>query len=548
MADRTLRSAAVMAAGTVLSRLLGFIRIALLAAAIGTALRGDIFTAANTIPNSLYILLAGGVFNTVLVPQLVRAIKNHDDGGQDFTNRILTFGFVVLAIVTVACVLLAPAIAELYLPKELHDPSRVTEKANMIMFVRLCLPQIFFYGAFVLVGQVLNARRRFGPMMWAPIANNIVACASIVVFLLIYRVGDNPPTYSHGEELLLGLGHTVGIAVQLLVLLPYLKASGHTYKPKFGLRGTGLGHTARLGIWTVLFVAVNQVTLVVVTQLAIAGSASSDPGAKAGLFAYSTAMLIILVPHGIVTVSLATAALPQMSALAADGDTAEVGRMSARSIRQTLAIVVPAAAAMIAFAYPIVTIIAGYGSGKNNLTLMSYTLMTLALGIVPFTVQYFQLRTFYAFEDTRTPFFLQCVIAATNIAAAVIGVRVLLDQAHLRFSGVVLGGAYALAYLVAVLISRPVLRRRVPRVPGAGIGLPLLAMVIAAVAGAGAGRVVLWLLSLAIDWSGPLGAVLQLAAAAAVMLPVYAAVSRVLRIHEVNDVVSMVTSKLPIRR
>ncbi|MFF0266025.1 murein biosynthesis integral membrane protein MurJ [Kribbella sp. NPDC004536] len=548
MADRTLRSAAVMAAGTVLSRLLGFIRIALLAAAIGTALRGDIFTAANTIPNSLYILLAGGVFNTVLVPQLVRAIKNHDDGGQDFTNRVLTFGFVVLAIVTVGCVLLAPAIAELYLPKELHDPSRASERASMVMFVRLCLPQIFFYGAFVLVGQVLNARRRFGPMMWAPIANNIVACASIIVFLVIYRVGDTPPTYSHGEELLLGLGHTLGIAVQLLVLLPYLRASGHRYRMKFGLRGTGLGHTAKLGIWTVLFVAVNQVTLVVVTQLAIAGSASGDPGAKAGLFAYSTAMLIILVPHGIVTVSLATAALPQMSALAADGDTAEVGRMSARSIRQTLAIVVPAAAAMIAFAYPIVTLIAGYGSGKNNLTLMSYTLMTLALGIVPFTIQYFQLRTFYAFEDTRTPFFLQCVIAATNIAAAVIGVRVLLDQAHLRFSGVVLGAAYALAYLVAVLLSRPVLRRKVPRVPGAGIGLPLLAMVIAAVAGAGAGKVVLWILSLAIDWSGPLGAILELAVAAIVMLPVYAAVSRVLRIHEVNDVVSMVTSKLPIRR
>ena len=126
MADRTLRSAAVMAAGTVLSRLLGFVRIALLAAAIGTTLRGDIFTAANTIPNSLYILLAGGVFNTVLVPQLVRAIKNHADGGQDFTNRLLTFGFVVLAVVTVACVLLSPLIAELYLPKELSDPSRAS--------------------------------------------------------------------------------------------------------------------------------------------------------------------------------------------------------------------------------------------------------------------------------------------------------------------------------------------------------------------------------------------------------------------------------------
>jgi putative peptidoglycan lipid II flippase len=545
MADRTLRSAAVMAAGTVLSRLLGFVRIALLAAAIGTALRGDIFTAANTIPNSLYILLAGGVFNTVLVPQLVRAIKNHDDGGQDFTNRLLTFGFVVLAFVTVACVLLSPLIAELYLPKELHDPSRASERASMVMFVRLCLPQIFFYGAYVLVGQVLNARRRFGPMMWAPIANNIVACTSIVVFLFVYRVGSTPPTFSHGEELLLGLGHTVGIAVQLLVMLPYLRASGHHYKVKFGLRGTGLGQTARLGLWTVLFVAVNQVTLVVVTQLAIAGSASNSPGAKAGLVAYSTAMLIILVPHGIVTVSLATAALPQMSALASEGNVAEVSRLSARSLRQALGIVIPAAAAMIAFAHPITTVISGYGAGANNTQLMAYTLMTLALGVVPFTVQYFQLRTFYAFEDTRTPFFMQCAIAAVNSTAAIVGVRVLLDKDHLRYSAVVLGAAYSIAYLVAVMLSRSVLARRIPRVSGAGIGLPMLAMVIAAVAGAGVGRVVISVIESVTTWSGPITSAVLLVIAAGVMLPVYIAVARVLRIHEVTDLVSMVTSKLP---
>jgi putative peptidoglycan lipid II flippase len=234
-----------------------------------------------------------------------------------------------------------------------------------------------------------------------------------------------------------------------------------------------------------------------------------------------------------------------MSSLAAEGDVTEVARLSARSIRQTLAIVVPAAAAMVAFAQPITMVIAGYGAGRNNTELMGYTLIALALGLIPFTVQYFQLRTFYAFEDTRTPFFLQCVIAATNIAAAIVGVRVVLGEEHLRFSGVALGAAYSLAYLVAVLMSRRVLRRRVPRVSGSGVGLPLVAMVIAAAVGAGLGRLVLVLLDLVTDWDGPLASALQLAIAAAVMLPVYVGVARVLRIHEVTDVVSVVTSKLP---
>ena len=139
MADRTLRSAGVMAAGTVLSRLLGFVRIALLAAAHRHRAARRHLHRREHIPNSLYILLAGGVFNTVLVPQLVRAIKNHDDGGQDFTNRLLTFGFVVLAVVTVGCVLLAPRSPGCTCRKELKDPSRAPERASMVD-VRPALP------------------------------------------------------------------------------------------------------------------------------------------------------------------------------------------------------------------------------------------------------------------------------------------------------------------------------------------------------------------------------------------------------------------------
>ncbi len=545
MADRTARAAAVMAVGTVLSRLLGFARIALLAAAIGTALRNDLFTVANTIPNSLYILLAGGVFNTVLVPQLVRAIKSDDDAGQEYTDRIITAGLVVLAVLTTACVILGPEIAQLYMPDRMNAADRVEQRAEIEFFTRLCLPQIFFYGAFVLVGQVLNARGRFGPMMWAPIANNVVAGLSIVAFMVFYRVGADPATYSTGESLLLGLGHTVGIAVQLLVLIPYLRSTGYRYRPRFGLRGTGLGKTVKLGLWTVLFVAVNQVTLIVVTRLALSGTASVGAGDDAaGVFAYSTAMLVFLVPHGIISVSLATAMLPRVSALAADGDNVEVARVSARSIRQALAIVVPAATAMFAFAVPAMLLIAGNGAANGNTTGMSLTLMALSLGLVPFTVQYFQLRTFYAFEDTRTPFLIQLVIAAVNITTAIVGVSLLTDH---RFNAVVLAGAYTVAYTVGVLFSRAVLRRRVPRVAGAGITLPAIAMGIAATVAAAVAWAVVFTIDRAGTFSGPLWAMVSLAIGGAIMLPVYAALARVLRIHEVNDLVQTVTRRLPVR-
>lgn len=539
MADRTVRAAAVMAAGTVLSRITGFVRIALLAAVVGTEVRNDLFTVANTIPNSLYILLAGGVFNTVLVPQLVRAIRQHGDGGQEYTDRLMTAGFVVLAVLTTICVAIAPLIARLYIPSGLSG----TQRADIEFFTRLCLPQIFFYGAYVLVGQVLNARQRFGPMMWAPIANNFVAIGTILLFWNLYGAHRLPATYSDRESLLLGLGHTAGIAVQLLVLLPYLRAAGYRYRPKFGLRDTGLGRTAKLGLWTVLFVAVNQVTLIVVTRLALAGTSGAGGQKAAGVFAYSTSMLIFLVPHGIITVSLATAILPRLSAEAADGDNAAVARDAAATTRQALAVVVPAAIAMFAFAFPLMSVIAEYGSAKGRTGLMALTLMTLSLGLLPFTVQYLQLRTFYAFEDTKTPFLIQCGIAAVNIAAALIGVKVVLTSP--RFSAVALGAAYAIAYLVGVLVSRAVLRRRVPAVEGAEVLDPLARMVLAATIAAGAGLVPAGLVNIATNGTGPGYSALLLAVAAAVMLPVYAALARVLHIDEVNDLVRTVTTRLP---
>ena len=162
-----LSSSAVMAAGTVVSRMSGFVRNALLAAAIGFELHADVFNIANTVPNMLYILLAGGVFNAVLVPQLVRAMKQDPDGGDAYAHRIVTLAGMFLAGVTAVLVLAAPLLMRLFLdPAFFTTPELAPQRESAIAFARYCLPQVFFYGMFVLLGQVLNARRVFGPMMW----------------------------------------------------------------------------------------------------------------------------------------------------------------------------------------------------------------------------------------------------------------------------------------------------------------------------------------------------------------------------------------------
>ncbi|MBA3232684.1 MAG: hypothetical protein H0T17_01855, partial [Propionibacteriales bacterium] len=317
-----------MAVGTLFSRLTGFLRASLLAAAIGLTLQGEVFNVANTIPNSLYILVAGGVFNTVLVPQLVRAIKTDVDGGDAYANRILTLGAIVLAGVTAILVLAAPLLLRLMVDGSFFtDPALEQERESLIDFARWCLPQIFFYGMFVLVGQILNARGRFGPMMWAPIVNNVISIAVIGTYLVLYAGAPAGGGYTARQEVLLGLGSTIGIAAQVLVLLPYLKASGFTISPRFDFRGTGLSHTLRLGIWTVGFVVVNQLAFYVMVHLATAGVAdgAARGGGGSGYTVYSNAFLLTQVPHSIVTVSLATATIPLISGLAADGRLADVG-------------------------------------------------------------------------------------------------------------------------------------------------------------------------------------------------------------------------------
>lgn len=441
-----LRSGAAMAAGSTVSRATGFVRSAVVVAALGTGLVADGYNVANTVPNILYILLMGGALNAVFVPELVRAAKEHKDGGAAYTDRLLTVCALGLVAITVAAVLAAPWIIGIY-----TDYTGAQAELTVAL-ARYCLPQIFFYGLFTLLGQVLNARGLFGAMMWTPVLNNLVVIAVFGLYLALALGKD--------DMALLGWGTTAGIVVQALALIPSLRAAGVRWRPRFDWRGSGLTRPLRSAGWLLLLVLTNQLAYWVVTRLSTStGQRAVDAGLTggAGYTAYSNAYLLWAVPQGIVTVSLVTALMPRMSRSAADGDLAAVRRDVSYALRSSAAIVVPAACALFALAPWVMGSVFEYGkTGPADVAVMAGMLMAFAPGLIAFSGQYVLSRGFYALSDTRTPFFLNLVIAGLNAGLCV--TAYLLLPARWAVTG--MAGAYSIALFAGFAATAHTLNRR----------------------------------------------------------------------------------------
>ncbi|WP_210439331.1 murein biosynthesis integral membrane protein MurJ [Nocardioides xinjiangensis] len=537
--QRILASSAVMAAGTVFSRASGFIRSALLVAALGGVLRADLFTIANTLPNMVYILLAGGIFNAVLVPQLVRRITDDPDGGDAYASRVITLSALFLGTVTVLLVVLAPLLLRVYLDGRFLEPDRAAHLESIVDLTRWCLPQVFFYGMYVLVGQVLNARGRFGPMMWAPIANNLIAVAMLLTYLLVWGpVGEGPlrdQAFDTGQEVLLGLGSTVGIVAQCLVLVPYLRASGFTYRPRFDFRDPELRRTLSLGMWTVLFVVVTQAAYLVVVRLASGGAVAGGTGYTV----YSSSLLIMMVPHSIVTVSLATAILPRISGFAHEGRLADLGSTVGSTLRTALALVLPFAVLL-----PVVAEdVAGFAFGWSDPDTAATFAPTLALfgpALVLFTVHYFMLRGFYAMEMTRLVFLIQVAVSLTNVLVA----TALVPSRPPEETAPMLVVAYLASYAVGAVASFALLQRTVGGLEAPQLVRFLVRMaVVLAAAGTTAWLVERGLAGLG-EHPGPVVALLRGGASAGAGLLVVLVGARLLRVREVMGLVDTVAARL----
>ncbi|MGW8556762.1 murein biosynthesis integral membrane protein MurJ [Streptomyces tubercidicus] len=537
-----LKSSAVMAAGTIVSRITGFLRTLVMAAAIGVGPLNDSYQVANALPTMVYILVGGGALNAVFVPQLVRAMKKDDDGGEAYANRLITLVMVVLAGATVICVLAAPLLVHLMSPAIAADPQRM---AVTVTFARYCLPTMFFMGAHVVLGQILNARGRFGAMMWTPVLNNILIIAAFGSFIWAFGgftdSGVSPSTITPEGVRLLGLGTLLGLAVQALAMLPYLRDARFRLRPRFDFRGHGLGKALGLAKWTVLFVLANQAGMTVVTQLATkAGSLADRAGyTGSGITAYNYAMLLWQMPQAIITVSVMTAVLPRMSRAVQDGDVTAIREDISHGLRTSAVAIVPCAFAFLALGVPMATLLYA-GSGAEGAQGIGYVLMAFGLGLIPYSVQYVVLRGFYAYEDTRTPFYNTVIVAAVNAAAS--GACFALLPPRWAVAG--MAASYGLGYAVGVGIAWRRLRKRLGGdLDGSRVLRTYARLIAAALPAALAGGGVAYAVTRAVGIDA-LGSLVTLLAGGSVLLGVFVLLAHWMRVAELRAMVGMVRGRL----
>ncbi|MEV7665431.1 murein biosynthesis integral membrane protein MurJ [Streptomyces albidoflavus] len=524
------RSSLLMAVGTVVSRATGLIRQVLQAAALGTGLLASTYNTANTVPTSLYTLLIGGALNAVLVPQLVRARATEPDGGRAYEQRLVTLVVCVLGMGTALAVWAAPEIVGLYMRDTpgSHEAFELT-----VTFARFLLPQIFFYGLFGIYGQVLNAREKFGAMMWTPVLNNVVLVAMFAAYLGLMVAPGRVEDITADQVRLLGIGTTAGVALQALALVPFARAAGFRFRPRFDWRGTGLGRSVHAAKWTLLFVLANQVALTVVTHFANAAD-QELPEAGAGYTAYMYAQTIWLLPQSIVTVSLVTALLPRMSRAVAEGRVEDLRADLTRGLRISGVVIVPTAFLFLALGPQIAALLFAHGAADAaSVRPLGQMLQAFGPGLIAFSAQYLLLRGFYAFEDTRTPFFMAAWIAGVDIALA--------SACHLllpaRWAVVGMAGAYTLSYLAGLALTARLLRRRLGgRIGTGGLGRAYGKVLCAAVPAAGLG----WAAARALSGPGGPGAAGTWSTAVALACGVlstavaYLLLARLLKVEEVR--------------
>jgi putative peptidoglycan lipid II flippase len=509
------RASAMLASGTFVSRILGFIKAWLLLQAIGAVgFAANPYATSTIVPNSIYALIAQGILNAVLVPQIVRASTN-PDGGKAYINKLVTLGIVVFGSVAIVATLLSPVLMQVF---GLHGNQAQIATA----FAYWSLPQIFFLGLYTLLGEVLNARKSFGPFTWAPVVNNIVGISMLLAFIVAFgadvagsrKAADWDPVMIA----ILAGGATLGVAVQAGILFFFWRRVGLRFRFDFGWRGVNLGHAGRAAAWTLGMVIATQIAGAIETNVA-----NSAGEAFAGPQVMNNAWLIFMLPHGIIAVSIVTAYYTRMAEHAHRNDIASFRADFSSGARSILMLIAFSAAALIVVSLPLASVFTRPYYQELGLVLIAFL-----IGLVPFSIVFMAQRAFYSLGDTRTPLFF----TLAQVAVIIVGVLLCLGVApNLRAAAVAL--VVSVASTIQAVLAVALLRRRVGGVDGrrilSGLWRFLVAAIAAMIAGAGFLTILGGVAPGAFPVSGFLAAIISIAVVGVVMLIVYFGILVLLR-------------------
>jgi putative peptidoglycan lipid II flippase len=521
--ESLVRHAAVMTAGTALSRITGYLRLVALTATLGVTVSalGSVYTVANLTPNIIYELILGGILTSVFVPVFVdRMTQRGMEDAREVADRLMTLVLVVLVAVAAIGALLAEPIIRLYfVSSEAGD--REAQIQLGVFFLRWFMPQIVFYGVGAVAIGLLQANRRFAAPMFAPVLNNLVVIATFIAYAIVR--GTREPTVvgiTTAEQTILAVGTTLGVVAMTVALWPSLRSIGYRLHLRTDWNHEAVRSLLRLAGWVALYVAANQLAYIAIIIV--------NNRFRSGPQIYTTAFTVFQLPYAIFAVSIFTALLPGMSERWSSADPEGVRSLVSRGLRDMAVVTLPATAGLLVLAEPITRLLFQHGQAVPADTVaISRTLQGFAVGLAFFSSFQLLTRSFYATQNSRTPALVNVGAAIVNVAAALVYVGL-----GLGLRGTAL--AHATSYAVAATILFWRLRHRLGPLDGGRITRTAAKLVVASAVSAGVAYAVAEAWALPADPAVLLEAA-QVGTAISAGVLVFLVGALILRVGEVDD-------------
>ena len=528
MSDNQLfKASSIMALGTIASRVTGLIRNLMLAALLGTAILGDTYNVANTMPNILYNLLIGGALTAVFVPQIVRSLRDSDQGSA-FISRLFSVTVTFLFALTVIGILLSPQLVNIYAPE--YAGSKEFDVTVTLM--RYCLPQIFFLGLFALLGQIANAKDRFGPMMWAPVINNLLAIA-LFYFLLVSRGDLSVANISSQDLLWLGLGTTAGYLAQALILFPVVVKSGVKLSLRFDWANSQIIKSFKLASWSFAYAMISQLSYLVTINIATSAavkSAAEGISTGVGYTPYANAYLILILPHSIITVSIVTALLPKLSNLVIDKKYQAISDSMSLTMRLMGIFIIPAAVLFLFFGDVIAKVLY-FGIPTDDANYLGLTLSAFALGLIPVSINLVLLRGLNAFENLKSQVVGNLIMNIISVVLSLVAAFYL----EPKWVTVGLAAIFTVHYFIGTGISFMLIKKHGVQIPVLSLAAFYLKLIFIFVLSA----MPIWL-ARELDLGGNLIYLLLVLSTSAI---IYLLVLKVLKITEVTTLIKVIKGR-----